>query len=152
MTAQLCPNCDHAALTQASSGILLCGNCGAHIVQGRLQCPACQSINELGVEMCAACGEPLTIVGRVLSRQGLQTRSQRLEQMRFRNEAIKEEERLSSDVRMSGFVEIDRRRIEAEHESLLAQQALDKRLFRNVAIGLGLFLLFVAIVSLVILL
>jgi Fe2+ transport system protein B len=104
------------------------------------------------METCSICGEPLTIVGRVISRQGSQTKSQRVQQMRARAGAIQEEARISSDARMAEFVEIDRQRIEREHEQSYARQLRDRQLFRNVAIGLGLFLLFVAIVTLVILL
>jgi hypothetical protein len=104
------------------------------------------------METCSVCGEPLTIVGRVISRQGSQTKSQRLEQMRARAGVLKEEARVSSEVRMTEFVKIDRRRIEREREESYIQQLRDRLLFRNVAIGLGVFLLIVAVVTLVVIL
>jgi hypothetical protein len=152
LSASICPNCNVAALRSESQGVLICGYCHARIVQGQLECPSCQSLNPFGMETCSICGEPLTIVGRVISRQGSQTKSQRVQQMRARAGAIQEEARISSDARMAEFVEIDRQRIEREHEQSYARQLRDRQLFRNVAIGLGLFLLFVAIVTLVILL
>lgn len=104
------------------------------------------------METCSICGEPLTIVGRVISRQGSQTKSQRLEQMRSRAGVLKEEARVSSEVRMAEFVEIDRRRIEREREESYVQKLRDRLLFRNVAIGLGVFLLIVVVVTLVVIL
>jgi hypothetical protein len=103
------------------------------------------------MESCSNCGEPLTIVSQVISRQGSQLKSQRLEQMRSRAGAIQEEARVSSDARMAEFMEVDRRRIKGEHEALRAQQEHDRRLFRNLAIGMGVFLLLIAVATLVIL-
>ncbi|MGD8730701.1 MAG: zinc ribbon domain-containing protein, partial [Anaerolineales bacterium] len=134
------------------SGFLYCEHCHAHIIQGQLQCPSCQTLNPIGHETCMNCAEPLTILGRVISRQGLQTKSQRLEQMRQRASAIKAEAQSSSDARMAEFVEMDRRRIQLEREAVLVQQEKDRLLFRNVAIGIGIFLLVVVLISLVILL
>jgi predicted amidophosphoribosyltransferase len=152
LTALVCPNCNVAALHSESQGVLICDHCHAHIVQGQLECPSCQSLNPIGMETCSVCGEPLTIVGRVISRQGSQTKSQRLEQMRARAGVLKEEARVSSEVRMTEFVKIDRRRIEREREESYIQQLRDRLLFRNVAIGLGVFLLIVAVVTLVVIL
>jgi hypothetical protein len=72
--------------------------------------------------------------------------------MRIQASTIKEQARLSSEARMAGLAEIDQRRIEHEHAELFAQQQRDRQLFRNVAIGLGIFLFIVATISLVILL
>jgi hypothetical protein len=72
--------------------------------------------------------------------------------MRGRANAIKQEARRSSDIRMAALNEIDQRRIEHEREDLVAQKLRDQRLFRGVAIGLGLFLFIIAAVALVILL
>lgn len=85
-------------------------------------------------------------------RQGIQTKSHRLEQMRTRAGTIKEQARLSSDARMAEFIQIDQRRIEHERADLYAQQQRDRRLYRNVALGFGIFLFLVAAISLVILL
>jgi hypothetical protein len=152
VTTISCPICKEITLTQEAPGVLVCEHCRARIVQGQLQCPSCKSSNPIGTETCVTCGEPLTIFGRVISRQGGQTKSHRLEQMRSRASEIKEKERASSEVRMAGFKKIDRRRMEFERKQLLAQRLRDRRLFRNVAIGLGLFFLIVTIISLVVLL
>lgn len=151
--AQRCPNCGELTLTgEAAPGGLHCSHCGAHIVQGQLECPSCQSLNPIGTELCMACAEPLTIFGRVLSRQGLQVQSKRLEQMRNRAGEIKDQALKSSDIRMAGFREIDQRRIESEQAAMQAQRERDRRLFRYVAFALGLFMLIVAVISLVVLL
>lgn len=53
---------------------------------------------------------------------------------------------------MAALKEIDQRRIEHEREDLVAQKLRDQRLFRSVAIGLGLFFLIIVVAALVILL
>ncbi|MGD8632813.1 MAG: zinc ribbon domain-containing protein [Anaerolineales bacterium] len=121
-------------------------------MKGQLLCPACHTLNSIDAETCTGCGEPLTIFGRVMARQGSQSRSQRLEQMRGRAGAIKEEARKSSDARMATFKEIDHRRFEHEREEIIAQQMRDRRLFRGVAIGLGIFFLIIIVAALVTLL
>lgn len=151
MSAPQCPICNKAILRTVSPGILTCDYCHARIVRGQLRCRACQTLNPIGTESCSNCGEPLTIVSQVISRQGSPSKSQRLEQMRSRAGAIQEEARVSSDARMAEFMEVDRRRIEGEHEALLAQQEHDRRLFRNLAIGMGVFFLLIAAATLVIL-
>ncbi len=87
-----------------------------------------------------------------MNRQGLQSRSHRLEQMRSQASAIKEAARLSSEARMAGLNEVDQRRIEHERAERYAQEQRDQQLFRNLAIGIGIFLLMIAAISLVILL
>jgi hypothetical protein len=104
------------------------------------------------MDTCSVCGEALTIVGRVMTRQGSQIKSQRLEQARSHANLIKDVERVSSDKRMAGFVEIDRRRLEYEREAQKLQEYKDRQLFRGLALGLGIFLLLIAVVTLVIIL
>ncbi len=134
------------------TGALVCGHCHAHFVQGQLQCPNCEATHPIGMEMCSLCGEPLTLFGRVMIRQGLQSKPHRLEQMRSRAVTIQEHARLSSEIRMAGFEEIDKRRLENEQSAQAAQQQRDRQLFRYLALGIGIFLLVIAAVSLVILL
>ena len=116
---------------------------------GQLECPACRSLSPVGSETCSECGEPLTLFGRVIERQGNQSLSRRQSQMRERAGQIKENAQISSEQRMAGFREIDDRRLEAERQDMLAQHDRDRRLFRSVAIGLGVFLIVVAIMSLI---
>jgi hypothetical protein len=72
--------------------------------------------------------------------------------MRGRASAIKAQALASSDARMAEFVEIDKRRIELEREAKLVQDQTDRLLFRNVFIGLGIFIIILVVISLVILL
>jgi hypothetical protein len=72
--------------------------------------------------------------------------------MRGRASAIKAQALASSDARMAEFVEIDKRRIELEREAKLVQDQTDRLLFRNVFIGLGIFIFILVVISLVILL
>jgi hypothetical protein len=53
---------------------------------------------------------------------------------------------------MATFNEIDHRRFEHEREEIIAQQMRDRRLFRSVAIGLGIFFLIIIVTALVTLL
>lgn len=152
MSGPECPICSKAVLQTVTPGVLRCNHCHAQIVQGQLQCRACQTLNPIGTENCANCGEPLSIISQVISRQGSQQKSQRLEQMRSRAGAIQEQARQSSETRMAEFMEIDRRRLQSEHEALAARQEQDRRVFRSLAIGLGIFFFIIAVATLVILL
>ncbi len=88
----------------------------------------------------------------VLSRQKAGSTSQRLEQLRNQAEKIKEQVNRESEVRMSQFQDIDRRRLEGERMEEITQQERDRILIRNVMIGSGIFLAIIAIIALIVLL
>jgi len=92
------------------------------------------------------------VFSTVLSRQKAGSTSQRLEQLRNQAEKIKEQVNRESEVRMSQFQDIDRRRLEGERMEEITQQERDRILIRNVMIGSGIFLAIIAIIALIVLL
>jgi hypothetical protein len=152
MSADTCPICTEPQLVSIQPGIYECRFCKAQIVNGRLICPACKRANDIGLENCSICGEPLTIVAAVISRQAAGQGSQRLEQLKGQAREIKAQAEVHSQARMTDFQEVDHRRIESEREASVQQRLKDQIIFKYTAIGLGSFLLLVAIISLIVLL
>ncbi len=152
MSAEICPICSEPQLIPSEPGVYHCHFCKARIVNGRLVCPACKRSNELDIENCSLCGEPLTVVGAVLSRQAAGSASQRLEQLKAQAPEIKAQAEQHSRVRMSAFNEVDQRRKQLEQEAAARQQVRDHEILKYTAIGAGIFLLLVAIISLIIIL
>ena len=152
MSADICPICTEPQLLRIQSGVLECQFCKAHLINGRIICPACKRANEIGPEHCNSCGEPLSIVGAVISRQAAGHGSQRLEQLKGQAGEIKAQAERHSQVRMAGLENVDHRRIQSERDSSLRQQLRDQSIFKYTAIGAGIFLLLVAISSLIVLL
>lgn len=147
-----CPSCGEIALELSSPRDGDCTRCGAQFREGLRICPACSSTNALENETCRSCGEPLTVFGTVIARQNPGTTTYRLEQLRGQAESMKAKDSFESEVRMSRFQDIDRRRIDAERVAQLAQQEKDRLLIRNALIGVGIFLGLVAIIALIVLL
>jgi hypothetical protein len=147
-----CPSCGEMSLTILTPRNADCSHCGAKFRDGLRICPACSSTNALENETCQGCGESLTVFSTVLSRQKAGSTSQRLEQLRNQAEKIKEQVNRESEVRMSQFQDIDRRRLEGERMEEITQQERDRILIRNVMIGSGIFLAIIAIIGLIVLL
>lgn len=152
MSAEICPICSEPQLFSSEAGVYQCHYCKARIVNGRLICPACKRSNEIGLENCSVCGEPLTVIGAVISRQVAGYGSLRLEQVKAQANEIKAQAEQHSRVRMSAFNEVDQRRKQAEQEDAVQQQVRDHEILKYTAIGAGIFLLLVAIISLIIIL
>jgi predicted amidophosphoribosyltransferase len=152
MTNVQCPSCGEMALQVHSPGEAKCLRCGAEFRSGKRLCPLCGALNELEVESCQACQEPLTVFETVLSRQKAGLSSYRLETMRDMAADMQAQSARHSDERMAEFTAIDQRRIEAEREAALNQGERDLRLLRYVKIGFGIFLAVLAIISLIVIL
>ena len=152
MSADTCPNCSEPQLIAARPGVLECNYCHATIINGQLICPACKLANQIGLEHCSTCGEPLTVIGAVITRQTSGFGSQRLEQLKQQAGSMKAKAEEHSRVRMDHFTEIDQRRIHAENEAATRQELRDQSIMKYTAIGVGVFLLIVAIISLIIIL
>jgi hypothetical protein len=152
MAAQLCPVCSEPQLISHGPGVLDCQYCHARIINGQLICPACKRANEIGLEHCTTCGEPLTVFGAVISRQSAGSGSNRLEQLKSQAGEIKAIAEEHSNLRMSHLNAADQRRIREEENAASEQKLRDQTILKYAAIGSGAFLLIVAVISLIIIL
>jgi hypothetical protein len=152
MSPDRCPICTEPQLVMTRQGVYECQFCKAQIINSQLICPACNRANDINLEHCSTCNEPLTVVGAVMSRQAVGYGSRRLEQLKGQAAEIKAEAEIHSHARMSNFQDIDLRRIRSEREAADQQKLHDQKIFKYTAIGLGAFLLLVAIISLIVLL
>ena len=152
MPTYTCPICSEDKLIEIGPSAFRCEHCSASIIDGELICAACGKQNPLGADKCESCQEPLSIFSRVISRHSSSSRSWRLNQARHQANKLKAAESLASDARMEILLKIDQVRKAAERQARLAQQEADRRLFRYVGIAVGVFLLILAITSLIFLL
>lgn len=152
MSAELCPVCSEPQLIRIQAEVLTCQSCHARIINNQIICPACKRPNVIGRENCTACGEPLTVIGAVISRQVAGFGSHRLEQLKNQANEIKTSAEQHSNARMSILKDLDQRRIESDREAAEQQDLRDQSVLKYTAMGAGIFLLLVAIISLIILL
>lgn len=152
VTTEICPICTEPQLVRIQPGELECRFCKARLINGRRICPTCKRSNEIGLDHCSACGEPLTVISAVISRQAAGHGSHRLEQLKGRAGEIKEQAEKHSKERMAGLEGIDQRRIQNERDASLQQYTRDRSILKYTAIGAGIFLLLVAIISLILIL
>jgi hypothetical protein len=87
-----------------------------------------------------------------MSRQVAGFGSHRLEQLKGQASKIKASAEQHSNARMSHFKDVDQRRIQSEREADAEQHIRDRTILKYTAIGSGVFLLIVAIISLIIIL
>jgi len=152
MAAGNCPVCSQPQLVSIQPDLLECQFCHARIINGQLICPACKRANSVTLEHCSVCGEPLTVFGAVMSRQLAGFGSHRLEQLKGQANEIKARAEQHSKARMSHFKDVDQRRMQSEREAATEQHLRDRTILKYAAIGSGVFLLIVAIISLIIIL
>ena len=150
MPTHECPICSEEKLVESGPSAYECQHCHASILDGKLVCSACGKHNPLEAAKCETCQEPLTIFSRVISRHSKATRSWRLDQTRNQANTLKAAEAHASEARMDDFLEIDRKRKEADREAALIQEEADRQLVSYVKIGLGIFLAIVAVASIII--
>ncbi len=91
-------------------------------------CPRCSRAHPVEVEICQACGEPMTTVSRVIGRQGRPNPPRWLKQARSQAAEIKAREAQASDARMERFREMERQRLVALAEASARQARKDRRL------------------------
>jgi hypothetical protein len=75
-----------------------------------------------------------------------------LEQLKGQASVIKAAAEVHSQARMADLKDVDQRRINSEREASLLQHLRDQTIFKYTAIGAGVFLLLIAIISLIVLL
>lgn len=150
MPESLCPDCSSHSLRWLSTEIVECQDCGYRGEEFPLMvCPACESTADHGADACSKCGEPMSLFWQVLSRHANPTQSMPLEQMRSQADKIKAAAMAASQERFAKFVDIDRRRLQAERAAQLERAAQDRQLFLTVGIALGGFVLILLAVVLV---
>ena len=112
----------------------------------KIDCPACGYRNNAGADLCENCGEPLSIVAGILDRQGSVGRPLWIRRLQTQVTKLKATEAEASHARMAEFEEIDRKRMQAEAEAQLIQQAKDRQILYYGALGVLGFLLVVMII------
>jgi Zn ribbon nucleic-acid-binding protein len=144
MSGLECPACSASDLEMLSEGLLECNYCGTNFESSVKRCPVCERINLVDVEYCIVCGEPLSIVSKVISRHdGAGFQPVFLEHARSRATDLKEKGAAASERRMSVLQDIDDRRELAQAEAREFQRKSDQRSIRIAFILAALFMVFV---------
>lgn len=141
----MCPSCSAQGLKPIGDGKFKCQYCDAIVVKQSVNCPTCGLINSTGDENCFNCGEPLTIIGQIMSRHTGDDQPLRLKQMRSQASALKERDAEPSRRRMEKFQETDRRREQSVYEAMEAQKVSNRRISTVLLAVAGLFILFVIV-------
>lgn len=143
-----CPACTSPGLLSVRGGGFRCDYCGTVFLVQPIRCPACGWENPRRSELCANCGEPLTMVAQVLTRQGTTGMPIWLGRVRNRAGDLKAQEARASEKRMERLMEIDRRRQLEDARQLARQRANDRRMVLVVGLALGVFGIVVLVLAL----
>jgi hypothetical protein len=104
-----------------------CSYCGSSFEQAEILCPTCSGPVTEEAEACPHCGEPLSVVGKVVSRQ-LDVRPPRwLRVARARASSLRRQDEPHSRLRMEALLEIDRRRLEMAAEGEARRRLRDRQ-------------------------
>jgi len=107
-------------------------------------CPSCRHINDLHVEICSFCEEPLTIISQVIARhESPRVNPRWLKQARSKAASIKAHEESASLERMGALMEIEHRREEALAREYALRQAQDRRILTIIFVLGASFVVFV---------
>jgi hypothetical protein len=143
-----CPACSASDWTMLSEVMLECSYCGNKYEAAVQRCPVCESINTVVAEHCLVCGEPLSIVSKVISRhEGDGFQPVFLEHARIRAAGLKDQGASASEKRMRTLQEIDERRELAQAEAREMQRKADQRSIRIAFFLVALFLVFVVSIA-----
>jgi len=124
---QVCPSC-HSTDLAAQDDAWRCRQCGMLFDPPLVLCPGCGGVNSPEDDACTACGRSLTLVDQVLDRHTGPRTPGFLTSARDQAPALKESELRASDARYQEFVEIDRRREEAQAVQEAARRKSDRAL------------------------
>jgi len=102
-----------------------------------VRCPVCGWQNPRRSEVCSNCGEPLTMIARVLTRQGTVGPPFWLGRVRSRAGELKEQGARASELRMEQLLDIDRRRQQDDARALARQRATDRQIVLVVGLAMG---------------
>jgi ribosomal protein L40E len=146
VTRLTCPACTAPSLEFNTEGILTCPYCGTRIIGEAKVCSACGHLNPRPAEQCLKCGEPLTVIARVVLRHGNAARNPAfLERARGQAAGLKADEVRASQERMDRFREMDRLRLTDEAEAYARQQVRDRRILIASASALGILVIAILI-------
>lgn len=98
-----CLICGSSDVQVGAEDEAVCQQCGAAFTISPLSCPSCSYLNAPDAESCEACGEPLSLVARVIERQLAQPALRRLDQVRAQAPALKAQGEKASEARMSAY-------------------------------------------------
>ncbi len=143
-----CAACTAPALIADDQGNLECDYCGTQFLTERTECPACGELNLKGADICSNCDEPLSIVARVIDRQGSKSNPLWIRRLQSQVANLKESETRASGDRFEKFVEIDRKRMAAEAKAHARQKETDRNiLFYGAAVVLLIALVVLVLVA-----
>lgn len=148
MTILTCPACGASGISVDVHGSLECLYCGVRLAGDPFVCPACDQVNLPKAEVCAQCGEPLTLAAQVMSRRGGQGSPLFLTRARAQAVDLKSTGERASQVRMDSLRQVDRVREEALRRASAERNAEDRRLVRFLLIGLALLLALLGLIGL----
>jgi hypothetical protein len=123
-----CLACTAPGLELVAKGVLKCQYCASSFRGLPLICPSCGWINTIQAESCPDCGEPMTVITQVISRQDKSGGPRWLERVQSQAEEIKKSEEIASRDRLQKLQEIDRKREEAIAEEKV-RRSKDDRFF-----------------------
>ena len=149
MNMLTCPACTAPGLLSEPGGGFQCDYCGTVLLAQPVRCPACGWENAQAADVCINCGEPLTVVARVLTRQGTVGPPFWLGRVRSRAGDLKEQEARASELRMEQLRDVDRRRHLDDARALARQREADRRMVLVVGLAVG--MLGLIVVTLVVL-
>ena len=149
MNTLTCPACTAPGLLSEPGGGFQCDYCGTVLQAQAVRCPTCDWENAQAADVCVNCGEPLTVVARVLTRQGTVGPPFWLGRVRSRAGDLKEQAARASELRMEQLLDIDRRRHLDDARTLARQRATDRQIVLVVGVAMG--MLGLIVVTLVVL-
>jgi hypothetical protein len=140
-----CPACNAPEFASLGRGLYACGYCGTTFTRADVRCPACSRPVLDEAEACPHCGEPLTVVGAVVSRH-LGTRPPRwLLVARAQAGEIRSQDLPLSQQRMQALLDIDQRRLASAAQEESRRRIRDRQtLTVAAALCVGLVVLFLA--------
>jgi RNA polymerase subunit RPABC4/transcription elongation factor Spt4 len=147
MTSISCPACSAPEFKSLGRGMYTCAYCGTTFRQIDPVCTACGRFVDESAEICPHCGEPLSVIGSVIARQGPPRPPRWLAVARATASTMKAEAEVGSRGRMEALWEIDRRRIAAGAEEEARRRVGDRRTLSWAAIACGMLVLFFILVA-----
>ncbi len=149
MLLPTCPICGSSDVATGAEGEAICQDCGTGFILPPISCPSCEHPNVPGAEACEFCGEPLSLVARVVERQLAQPSLRRLDQVRAQAPALKAEGEKASEARMATYRRAEQLRVQELRRMSAARAEEDRGLLLAAAAVVAFVLVALAVVALV---
>lgn len=149
MLSPACSICGSSDVAAGTEGEAICQNCSTRFILPPISCPSCEHRNVPGAEACEVCGEPLSLVARVIERQLAQPSLRRLDQVRAQAPALKAQGEKASEARMASYRRAEQLRAQALRRMSAARAQEDRRLLLAATAVLAFVLVALAVVALV---